>query len=426
MFFMPVLEAKKTVTIESFFEVEKRDFLSKEDLEFWKGKPPKEIILATGSVRKAIMLFHLLYGLGFYDNSQSSQLENGLLPENEPSPVEINNPPELQEFFNQNIHNGDGHLAPGIKVQLGHFHGVPVYVENKSGETANNNPVEQAENKALTLARHYKEEKEEYRGIDVIVISTDAVSQSSVSDLPMGKPMNEPDFPKGEGYDSQEVYQQAIIQFEEQYKQKYYPEGALLTHTTGMAVVRTGGIDADLVMLSTTTTLNSQVFSEKLKIYSDCAGGGVDQQKNWNKDLDGQFEGEVFRSLPEYFGYSSLAELIEYRQSLIESRASSGEVERVERLISIAKSYLKWTIYCQIAGMPWWALERSIEGLAEAMDAMDVKDYVEKLGDSTSDDGLIESVNVADLKTGEWISGQEETIIPSGRMVKVVRFRKPS
>jgi len=76
------------------------DFLEKQNREadlFWKGKPPEEIIIATGSVRKAMMAIHMIY--------------EGLVPiiHGETPEFDEVSPMDLQEYFKENILNSNGH-----------------------------------------------------------------------------------------------------------------------------------------------------------------------------------------------------------------------------------------------------------------------------------------------------------------------------
>lgn len=359
---------KPTVEIPDFLNVRERrpSLPSQEDQGFWNNNPPEEIILATGSVRKALMAIQLMQGFAFtYFGEKNPDKSDKLMGK----------PLELQIYFDQNIHNGDGHLKVGEKILLGYYHGVPVYVENGNGESPSNYPIEQAEKKAVTLAQRYQVQRR-----DVLVISTDTVDKPDTSDVPLGKPMNEASFPRREDFDNDEVYELAVADFKRGYVQRYYYGGASSVHSNGVAVVRTSSDGKPLRLLSDETVLKITIRQQMIEIFADCAGGAVFQQLiKWHLDLEGQFKaGELFESVEAKFGdrlQQLMSEMLEQDDPDISARIAE-EYQAIENLCT---TYLRWTTFCQISGMPWWFIDETIQEFVarEKEGALSYQDLVE-------------------------------------------------
>lgn len=291
-----------------WLQVNKREnnFLSKEDLEFWNQKPPQEVILATGSIRKALMFSYQLYGFQF------PGLNEG----------EVSKEPfELETFFGKHIFNGNGALEE--KTLLGYLHGVSVYAQPSDGETSSNEPYPEAVNKVQALADDYADQ-------DVLIISTDTVDQPKGSQ-PLGKPMNELGFPKKGGFTLIKDYEDAVTAYLEQYKITHYSLVEAMIHTNAIAVF--DALNNQLIELDEKTTeLRVDVEEHLLEtamIKPDVGGGGMTQQLiEWGGDT----------------------KFLSYMDELMKKEMLGQE-----------DSVVLWALYCQIAGMPFYAVKRQLQ-----------------------------------------------------------------
>jgi len=109
---MPAQSVEKVNFSWILIKERKNNFLSKEDLEFWSQNPPHEVILATGSARKALMFSTQLYGLRFPGLHFTRDLA---LKNNSDVGVSFQ-PLDLQDFFRKEIFNGNGALKEKIFV----------------------------------------------------------------------------------------------------------------------------------------------------------------------------------------------------------------------------------------------------------------------------------------------------------------------
>lgn len=323
---MVELTEKSPVNIHhDFVSVRERQTVSysEESLSFWNGNPPERIIISTGSVRKAIMAIQLMNGFVFTYHDGKSDGEG-----KEYTPTRImQSPLELQTFYDSEIHNGDGHLPQGVKVLLGYFHDVPVYAENGNGEGKDNFPIKEAEKKALFLAQSYL-------GQDVIIVSTDTVNHPTDSELPLGKPMNDPDYPRASDFDDVSDYENAVAVFKKRYVETNYRKGKDFMHSNGIAVVRTNTTGEDPILISDETVLKAMIREQAIKIFEDCAGGGVLQQLiDWTEELSQQL------AIDEFF-------------SVVDAKFTGG--------IEHKDVYMSWVLMCQISGMPWWFISENI------------------------------------------------------------------
>lgn len=318
--------------------------LSKEDREFWQGKPPEEIILATGSVRKAYMMIYQLYGFVFVDNGNSGDLPStaeGSLPT-------IEKPMDLQNYLERYIRNGDNHIPPGFKKLLGYYHGVPIYVENSAGETANNDPEEQAQRKAGVLVDKYKKE-----GRDVVVISTDTSQQNFLEGVDrelyspelLGKPVNNPNYPNPGDFASTQEYEQARRNFNESYWREHYAPGTEIVHTNCVVVARTfksepeDFSEPEVLMILGRVELEETIGDQVVEILGECAGGGVPQQLiDWLADPNpwrsyGQIVGLPWGLVDkEIQALAKTENLSQYRRETVWIPLPEGEFLKVTKL----------------------------------------------------------------------------------------------
>lgn len=299
------------------------------DTDFWPNGNPEEIIIATGSTRKALMM--------------SVVLNNVDLP--------FDHPMDYQEFAIKAIFNGDGSLKE--KTFLGEFHGVPVYAESAAaGETAGNSPKSEAINKAFFLS-----DAPQYEGRNVLIVSTDTVDfldkdgngRISNGEEGLGKPMNHPDYPKenalmGSKSKPLQSLGQAIFNWQESiFAKRYTRENFLLdknlVHTNGIAILELLANGSDQVIRVWSAILQSEIDEEFFAQYEpvpDQGGGGASQQnQNW-ESLE-----EMFSSLD--------AETKEILRPILEQDPE----------------LFKFLIIFQISGMPIMNILAEIEKWAE-------------------------------------------------------------
>lgn len=255
------------------------------DPGFWPDNPPEEIIIATGSTRKALMLSVVLNGIE----------------------IPLEHPMDYQDFIVNSVHNGDGSL--GEKTFLGEYNGVPVYAESAAaGETAGNNPKAEAVNKAFWLS-----EQPHYKGRNVLVVSTDTVDfldvngdgEVSAGEEGLGKPMNHPSYPKKNKLMGskisvaralgQRIFDWQVEAFNKQYtRENFIPETSLV-HTNAIALLEVLASGSTNVVEVWSAILQSEIDDEFFANYEpvpDQGGGGASQQnQNW-ESVD-----EVFASL---------------------------------------------------------------------------------------------------------------------------------
>ena len=289
------------------------------DLDFWGTEPPVALILATGSVSKSFIL--------------SSRL-NGLK-----NPMK---PAETHQHYTQHVNNGDGVLQQ--KVFLGYFYGVPFYAESAApGETAGNDPVRESRNKADWLARKYGPDEGDY-----LIITTDAVDFVDSNgngrldgEEGLGKPQNNPDFPKREVV-GEEEYQRALEKFIREFIKENFIEGAQLIHSNGVVVFEIlRGLEDPQEVRVWEVLLQSTIgssFFENYRLSPSHGGGGATQQNiNWDS--------------PEEI----LSALDQETQELILSLYENDPDD------------FKAAVFEQIYGMPWvnilheiknWAIQR--------------------------------------------------------------------
>ncbi|MBP7700735.1 hypothetical protein KA111_01575 [Candidatus Woesebacteria bacterium] len=278
--------------VEKYIDIpdrEEKQEITAKDIEFWSGEPPEEVIIATGSVRKALMMVAQMNDFSFkvYDKAGNF--------------LEITGPLELQRYFNDNIYNGNGSLKE--KTFLGYLYGLEFYAEPSNGETSSNeDPYQEAVNKVEDLYEIYK-------GRKVLIVSTDTVDKPSSSKFPLGKPENDFGFPQKEefnhesGYD-EELYLEAVKKYLEAYKMIFYASSEQIIHTNGVAVLNALNgeivkISKRLIELHIDIDLDSL---EEVQIYPDMGGGGVTQQLvEWDdpEAVSSYFDPDLYDILPE-------------------------------------------------------------------------------------------------------------------------------
>ncbi|MBT7497747.1 hypothetical protein HN662_05430 [Candidatus Woesearchaeota archaeon] len=278
-FYRLVVEVLDGKGAASFFD---KDSLVPED-EFWGGNHPKEIILATGSTRKSLMMSRVLNGIE----------------------IPLDKTMAFQDFLVGAIHNGDGSLEE--KTLLGEFHGVPVFAESAApGETEGNNPQQEAKNKAYWLA-----DQPQYQDGDYLFISTDTVDfvdlnkdgKLSEGEHGLGKPMNHPKYPtenKLMGLESnilrsigEQIHKWQKTNFDRKYIEENFELGADLVHTNAIAIVEllaNGEQELFEVWEAIIQSSLDSNFFDTNKVNPDQGGGGASQQNQDWESADALFE----------------------------------------------------------------------------------------------------------------------------------------
>ena len=299
------------------------------DQEFWGANHPEEIVIATGSTRKAFMLSVVL-----------NQLE-----------IPLNHPMDFQDFMVHSIYNGDGSLK--AKTFLGEFHGVPVYAESAAaGETAANNPKAEAVNKAFWMS-----DQPQYQGRHILVVSTDTVDfldrdgngQINAGEEGLGKPMNHPDYPKKNSlmkskFGLAKLLGEKIFAWQQQEFFKKYTEenfvlGSNLVHTNAIALLEILSDGSDELVRIWEAILTAEIdaeFFEKYEPVIDQGGGGASQQnQHWSSTEN------IFSSLDQ----------------------------ETQGILTVIKDkdpkFFKFLIIFQISGMPTMNILQAIENWAE-------------------------------------------------------------
>jgi hypothetical protein len=303
------------------------------DLDFWPENPPEEIVVATGSTRKAFMLSVVLNDLR----------------------VPLEHPMDYQDFIVHSVYNGDGSLKE--KTLLGEYHGVPVYAESAAaGETAGNSPKAEALNKAFWLS-----EQPQYKGKNVLIVSTDTVDfldldgngSLSAGEEGLGKPMNHPGYPKKNKLMSskfgiakalgQRIFDWQVDIFNKKYIKENFLPDTFLVHTNAVALLEVLANGSDEVVRIWNAILQSTTDEEFFATYEpvpDQGGGGASQQnQNWESVE------ELFDSLDE-------------------------ETQDILRPIKEEDpDFFKFLLIFQISGMPAMNILEEIANWAEAKKA---------------------------------------------------------
>ncbi len=299
------------------------------EVDFWGKKAPEEIIIATGSTRKAFMLSVVL-----------NRIE-----------VPLKEAMDFQEFIVRSIYNGDGSLKG--KTFLGEFHGVPVFAESAAaGETAGNNPKAEAVNKALWMSG-----QRDYKGRNVLIVSTDTVDfldrdkngEISNGEDGLGKPMNHQDYPQQNWLMNskidlirklgEKVFSWQEASFFAAYTKENFIEGFDLVHTNAIAILEllsTG--DEELVRIWQAiikSTIDEEFFANYRPVFDQGGGGASQQNQNWESAE------EIFSSLDK------------------ESQQVLATIKETD------PAFFKFLVIFQISGMPAMNILRQIEDWAE-------------------------------------------------------------
>jgi hypothetical protein len=247
-------------------------YYGEEAKSYWNGEPP-QLILATGSLRKALMWFIELNGLVY--------------------PGDQGNMPKGFNDHLRRINNGDGVLQVGDPVMLGYYEGAEVWVESQDGETEGNNPVEQARNKVLSLL-------DKYKGKNVMILAGDTVGES-FDGVQYGKPNSMSD-----DYN------------EEDYIRDWLDSGSV--NVNGLAVLDCWTGDVEVERLEIATDTNGAVM-DNLSVDMHAGEGGLSQQVvKWDEMFPGWRDNpsvylEMMQHACQYAGATPMA-LLELAISL--------------------------------------------------------------------------------------------------------------
>lgn len=241
--------------------------INPKDAEYWSGNPPEEVILASGSIRKAILFIAQIKDFKF-EVKVKGKFKT------------ITTPMELNNYLNENIKNGNGSLKN--KEFLGYFYGVPLYAEPSEGETSSNEkPGVEASLKATWLL------EKKYKNRNVLIVSTDTVDKPDSASSPLGKPENEVDgdgdllYPQIEDYNLNKEYETACAKYLADFKAKFYEFSDKIIHTNAVAILHAlSGKEIGDPELSN-IILNVPIDKVKLagaQVHPDVGGGGILQQ----------------------------------------------------------------------------------------------------------------------------------------------------
>lgn len=190
---------------------------SEEHKAFWGESPPQGVLLATASLRKALMVWLSMNELDTFKMRDLSSQERvqrrkkslQKMPDwlaeffNEETWTDFiaeiaedgvaESPQKFQKIIEKYIQNGDGEIKKGTVVNLGEYQGVPIFVLPTEGETGSNDPLVQSQQKVDWVIRNYPE----LGSLKIRIIASDTVGKmNSSQDDRLGKPRNHPEWPK--------------------------------------------------------------------------------------------------------------------------------------------------------------------------------------------------------------------------------------
>lgn len=160
--------------------------LPEKDKQFWFNNPPEAVVVASASVRKALLVLWELLGSSFQIPDFLSQLQINL-----PEDLWQLSMLDFQRAIEAHIANGDGLLKRPI--ELAKVAGVPIYFVPQNGETDNNeNPVAESRAKIDDVRT-----MDCFSGHDCIFVASDTVGEieNAQGRSRRGKPRKEPTFP---------------------------------------------------------------------------------------------------------------------------------------------------------------------------------------------------------------------------------------
>lgn len=188
-----IKQARETSYREDGFPI-----LGPEDQHFWGPFPPEGLIMTTSSLSRAQMLLDKINGLAFaaMNELQIQRQERDRNRHYTKTPrfstkhaVRAENPAQYEQFVKRYVFNGNGQIKRGVGM-VGYFHGVPVFFVPQTGETGSNaDPIEQARLKVKSVLR-------KFAGSNFIIFGVDTVDHPHGAPEKLGKPMNEPDYPR--------------------------------------------------------------------------------------------------------------------------------------------------------------------------------------------------------------------------------------
>ncbi len=320
-------------TLAGIFTVEPRKFsgdethdfksrLTSEEFSFWNTQPPEEIIIATGSYRKALLVAYESTGLV----RPAFNRDTGEVISTAEGPL------HFQNYLYTQVRNGNGSVK--VKTMVGYFKGVPIFIEPSEEGTDNNDAVEQAQLKILNLAK-------KYLGKNVLLIATDSVTLPDGIQSPLGKPMNDEGFIE-ETFDAREYFVQNYGLGRK--IRQYNGEAFLFTNEVAQSQFEEGYTDAVLTAMQSwlstlTVELTEDVYESILSqaamiVSTDAAGGGLFQNAIRFSDFQ--------------------------EQAAIEKMYDPHTARKLLQ-VQVLTELRQWYAYDSIAGLGWWDIIAEIE-----------------------------------------------------------------
>lgn len=232
--------------------------------QFWmqsgveKKNRPKGLILGTASTRKLITAWALLNNWSFPHQKLSNYTQTPL---------------GLQQFYQDNVFNGDGAYSSDELITLGKWNGIPVYGASTSGETKDGiDPIEQSRLKLEPLYERFKHH-------NFILITGDSLVK--VGDEVLGKPCNSESFPARDQYDSVD-FPKAIETFLAKYRDQHYADKTKeIVNMVGMCALstRTGGEVTSMISV-TQPVIPERIHADMIDI-TGAAGGIIQKVIDW-------------------------------------------------------------------------------------------------------------------------------------------------
>ncbi|MDQ3008080.1 MAG: hypothetical protein M3Q81_00615 [bacterium] len=228
------------------------------DTEYWGELPPSAVFVASASTRK-ILNAHLQLSGRF--------------------PQESEQPLGHQRFLQEKVPNGDGSFEG--RIFLGHKKGVPIYGQSTAGETKDNDPLVEADNKANWFKANWEAE---HPGQDnVMFVSLDTVNGPTRPDgsmVELGKTMKEPDFPL-EAFtawkqDQVQLAEDEVTEWLARYIEAVYGSSDSILHTTGITVIDMLTDEKHQACLKLEVPIDHEQLS-KIKGDAEASGAGVIQ-----------------------------------------------------------------------------------------------------------------------------------------------------
>jgi len=323
---------------------------SQTDSEFWGNGQPEKIVIATASLRKALMIHWWMENFAFklpdfQDWSEAmGQISADMLPI------------EYQRLIEAEIQNGDGTLQQARS--LGYLHGVEVVVESQQGEGPDNSdPVAQSRNKITSVLL-----LPEYQEKDVIVIASDTVGL--VNGQHLGKPRNDSNFPDLESL-GREEFEKRLPYFKIWYLLNYYDSAKMPDFEAWYPIVTELKLEASQIQ-SLFVVLPAP---ETDKLHDKHVNALVTRRGDHEKVIKTELEFEIpsreelmflVKVFLESGGGGVTQQLINWTISVIDQIADDYMRSVFER---IPEEQRAWYLIFHLMGVPVWAFTATLTEL---------------------------------------------------------------